>query len=29
VVVLLAFVPAISIGTEKKVPLEAFSPLED
>jgi hypothetical protein len=29
VVVLLAFVPAVSIGIEKKMPLEALSPLED
>ncbi|RKF50236.1 MDR family MFS transporter [Paraburkholderia fungorum] len=29
VVVLLGFVPAISIGGAKQVPLEAFSPLED
>jgi hypothetical protein len=29
VVALLAFVPAIHIGSEKKMPLEALSPLED
>lgn len=29
VVVLLGFVPSINIGTEKKMPLEALSPLED
>jgi MFS family permease len=29
VVALLTFVPAIHIGTEKKMPLEALSPLED
>jgi competence protein ComGC len=28
-VVLLLFVPSISIGAEKTIPLEALSPLED